>query len=104
MNNAENVTLESIKPIGHRVLIKPDPEKEVYEDSGLIIPETLRKMMLIGTIIATGEGTRSSPMKVKIGDRVIYPRAVKQKTWIIQGETYLFCIQQDLIMREINQK
>lgn len=94
----ENLKLETLTPIGHRVLILPDPSDEKTK-GGVIIPDAMRKISLIGTVIKAGKGDKNKPMKVSVGDKVMYPRAVREKKWNIEGKDYLFCIQQDLILR-----
>lgn len=101
----QEITLKKIQPIGQRVLIKPDKPKETYK-SGIIIAEgsISKEIPLIGEVIKVGKGSKKSPMNYKIGDRVVYPRAVRQKSITIEGELYFMCIQQDIIMREKVQK
>ena len=94
-----DVKFDQIQPILHRVLIKPDPVKEKH-DNGLIIPVNMRKEATSGIILKCGKGTKSLPMRYKVGDRVIFPRAVsRENQWEIEGKIYLFCIQQDIIVK-----
>lgn len=89
---------KQLKLVGDRVLIKPDPPKMVYS-SGLIIPETMRTMPLSGVVVKAGKGTKNQPMKYLEGDRVIFPRAVRNSTWVINKVTYLFVMQQDIVAK-----
>ena len=59
------------KPLADRVLVEPAPAKETTM-SGIIIPDTAKEKPLTGTIVAVGPGKSDEPMKVKVGDSVLY--------------------------------
>jgi chaperonin GroES len=70
-----------IVPLGDRVLIKPLTQEEVSKKttSGIIIPETIDKEKPEqGKVVAVGEGRYEEgkliPVKVKIGDRVLFSK------------------------------
>ena len=67
-----------IRPLGDRVLIRPDEIKELTE-YGIYIPESSASLTIKGEIIAVGE---SDKIKVKVGDRVMIPMSrldIKEK-------------------------
>jgi len=61
----------NIKPLGSRVLVEV-VESEQKTISGIIIPDSAQEKQQKGTVIATGKGTESEKMEVKIGDVVLY--------------------------------
>jgi chaperonin GroES len=72
----------NIRPLADRVLIDPvevDSEAHKKTASGIFIPESMDKEKVeIGTVIAVGEGSyqegRLVPIKVKVGDKVIFSK------------------------------
>ena len=66
----------NITPMYDRVLVKPlDPE--MITSGGIIIPESARTTSTKGTVVAVGDGFRKengemTPLKVKVGDVIIY--------------------------------
>lgn len=93
-----------IMPLGDRVLIKTDSDKEKGRttESGIIIPETVDKERPeIGKVIAVGGGKVTDdgkiiPLKVKVGDRVFFskygPDEIK-----LDGETYLIASESNIL-------
>ena len=64
------------KPLGDRVLVKPE-EKDEVKKSGIIIPETAKEKPQKGIVIATGPGARNDsgliiPLDVKENDEILY--------------------------------
>ncbi len=64
------------KPLGDRVLVKPEEEKE-EKRGGIIIPDTAKEKPMVGTVIAVGPGKlmdkgQRVQMNVKAGDRVLF--------------------------------
>jgi chaperonin GroES len=71
----------SIVPLGDRVLIKPFTEDELKgsKPSGLYIPDSVSKEKSAqGKVLAVGEGKvvegKLMPVKVKVGDRVLFSK------------------------------
>ena len=75
-------------PIRNQILFKPDPPDAVTE-SGLIIPESARKVSNKGTIVKVGNGTAARPMKFREGQR-----GIRVQDWgtdvIVDGELHFF--------------
>jgi chaperonin GroES len=67
--------MASIKPLGDRVVVKPQQAEETTA-SGLIIPDTAKEKPQRGTIVAVGPGRVENgtkiDMTVKAGDTVLY--------------------------------
>ena len=87
------------KPLYDRIIIAPDPEKD-QTDSGLFLAGSLGPTQS-GTIVAMGDGIYDSgvliPMRVKIGDRVLFTRAATTARQItIEGGQYLLMRENEL--------
>ena len=62
-----------IKPLGSRVVIQPI-EEDSRTDSGLYIPDTAKEKPQSGLIVAIGEGSEETPITVKVGEKVLFPK------------------------------
>ena len=65
----------NVKPLGDRVLVEPQEEKEVKK-GGIIIPDSAKEKPTEGVIRALGTGKKTDdgkhiPFVVKVGDRVL---------------------------------
>lgn len=56
-----------IKPIRNNVLVKPFLKDETSK-GGIIVPDSFRGESEKCLIVAVGEGTKKTPMKLKAGD------------------------------------
>jgi chaperonin GroES len=81
-------------PLGDRLIIKPDAEKDQLE-SGLFIanPQSLGPTQT-GTVEAVGNGVYDAgvhvPVRVQVGDKVLFSRqAVASRQINIEGGMYL---------------
>lgn len=92
----------SYRPLGDRVLVKPDEKAgEKKLASGIIIPASADKDRLFtGTVIAVGPGKMSDagerlPVEVKPGDEILF-----KKPWDeplkIDGEEYFVLSESDI--------
>ncbi|MFH1291746.1 MAG: co-chaperone GroES [bacterium] len=64
----------NIKPIGDRVLVKPQ-EEEVITQSGIVLPDTVDKEKKAqGQVLALGNGEKLAKLGLKVGDVVIYEK------------------------------
>lgn len=81
----------TFKPIGDRVLVKPD-EAEEKSKGGIIIPDTAKEKPMTGKIIAIGSGKKDEPLTVKVGNMVLYSKHSGTEITLDDGEF--------LIMRE----
>jgi len=67
-----------LKPLGDRVVIKPQPREEKTK-SGIYLPDTAKEKPQEGTVLAVGPGRTTDdgkviPLDVKVGDRVLYAK------------------------------
>lgn len=60
-----------IKPLGTRVVIKPD-SAETVTASGIIIPDSAKEKQQTGKVVAVGDGTVDDPMHCKVGNTVLF--------------------------------
>jgi len=65
----------NVKPLGDRVLVEPQEEKEIKK-GGIIVPDTAKEKPTEGVIRALGTGKldddgKRLPFEVKVGDRVL---------------------------------
>jgi chaperonin GroES len=65
----------NVKPLGDRVLVEPQEEKETKK-GGIIIPDSAKEKPTEGVIRALGTGKlddngKRQPFEVKVGDRVL---------------------------------
>ncbi len=88
----EKVSKGKIQPLADRVLIREEEAKQIKTSSGIYIPESVDadKSTKRGVVIALGEGKYEDgklvPMKVSIGDTVVYSWGEKVE---IEGEKYV---------------
>ncbi len=85
----------SIKPLGDRVVVQPEPAEEKTA-SGIIIPDSAKEKPLAGTVVAVGQGNGDEKMEVKPGDKVLYGKYTGTEI-TIDGEDYLIMRQSDLL-------
>ncbi len=67
-----------IKPLGDRVLVAPQEDKE-QSKGGIIIPDTAKEKPMQGKVVAVGPGKRDDngkvfPMNVSKGDVILLPK------------------------------
>ncbi|WP_456426282.1 co-chaperone GroES, partial [Rhodocaloribacter sp.] len=81
----------SIKPLGDRVVVKPEPAEEKTA-SGLFIPDTAKEKPQRGTVVSVGPGRVENgtkiDMTVKEGDTVLYGKYAGTEIKL-DGEDYL---------------
>ena len=73
----------TIKPLFDCIMIIKDEESKTTT-GGIVIPDSIKEKPSTGTVIAVGEGATDPhtgnliPMKVSVGDRVIFPKFAGQ--------------------------
>ncbi len=89
----------SIKPLGDRVVVKPEPAEEKTA-SGLFIPDTAKEKPQRGTVVAVGPGRVENGTKidttVKEGDTVLYGKYAGTEIKL-DGEDYLIMRESDIL-------
>ena len=94
-------SLENIKPLGDRVLVKPTKNEDKTE-SGIYIPETASKdKPEQGKVLAVGPGETNeqgevTPMKVTVGQTVMFTKYSPNEIEI-GNETYLIIREKDIL-------
>lgn len=94
-------TVDQIKPLGDRVLLKPISQEEKTE-SGIIIPDTAKeKKPQEGEVLAVGPGKVNEqgeqvPPQVEAGQRVMFRKYGPDEIEIGE-ETYLIVSESDIL-------
>lgn len=84
---------QKFRPLGDRILVKPDPAEEKTE-SGLIIPDSAKDKPVRGTVVAVGPAAPS----VKEGSKVLYGEhagteiLLDKESFLVMREEQLFGI------------
>jgi len=89
------MTKLSIRPLGKRVLVRPQ-EAEAKTKSGIIIPDSAKEKPQRGEVIAVGPGTKDESMEVKVGDVVLYGK-YSGTNIEIEDVQYLIMDQNDIL-------
>ncbi len=67
-----------LKPLGDRLVVKPQDEEESRTASGLVIPDTAKEKPQLGEVLAVGPGEFKDgeriPVDVTVGDVVFYSK------------------------------
>jgi chaperonin GroES len=92
--------MAKIRPLGDRVVVKPDSKEETTR-SGIIIPETAKEKPQQGTVIAVGSGRlldngARAVTELHEGDHVLFARYGGTEI-ILNDETYLVLRENDVL-------
>jgi chaperonin GroES len=67
-----------LKPLGDRIVVKPQDEEESRTAGGLVIPDTAKEKPQLGEVLAVGPGEFKDgervPVDVNVGDVVFYSK------------------------------
>jgi len=67
-----------LKPLGDRIVVKPQDEAESRTPGGLVIPDTAKEKPQLGEVLAVGPGEYKDgervPVDVSVGDVVFYSK------------------------------
>jgi len=85
-----------MRPINDRVVIKPAPAEE-KTSGGIIIPDTAKEKPQRGEVIAVGPGKSGFPVKVEVGDTVLYGKYAGQE-FSFEGEDYMIMREDDILV------
>ncbi|MDB5226270.1 MAG: molecular chaperone GroES [Bacteroidota bacterium] len=91
----------NIQPLADRVVVKAN-EAETTTKSGIIIPDSAKEKPQKGEIVAIGEGKYGEqsgtliPLKVKVGDTVLYGKYSGTEI-SIEGTDYLIMRESDIL-------
>ena len=96
---AKTATGSKVAPLSDRVVIKALEETEQMR-GGLYIPDTAKEKPQMGEIIAVGPGryedSKLVPMRVKVGDKVLYGKYSGTEV-TIDAEQYLILRESDVL-------
>ena len=89
-----------IKPLGDRIVILPQEEKE-QTYGNIVVPDMGKEKPEIGTVLAVGPGRISTdgtliPNKIKKGVKVIVPKFGAQIV-VVENETYIIASENDVL-------
>jgi chaperonin GroES len=89
----------AIKPLGDRVIVRPDAAEETTS-FGIIIPDTAKEKPQRGTVVAVGAGKVENGVKVdmtvKAGDKVLYGKYAGTEI-TIDGEELMIMRESDIL-------
>jgi chaperonin GroES len=94
--------MAKLKPLYDRVVVKPVEEKgEKKTATGIIIPDSAKEKPSEGEVIAVGEGRllengQVAPLKVKVGDKVIYSKYAGNE-FVVDGEEVIVLREDDIL-------
>lgn len=90
--------MASIKPLGDRVVVRPEAAEEKTV-SGLYIPDTAKEKPQRGTVVSAGPGRVENgnliAMTVKAGDKVLYGKYAGSEI-TIDGEELMIMRESDI--------
>jgi chaperonin GroES len=89
-----------VKPLGDRVLVRPEDEEEQVK-GGIIIPDTAKEKPAEGKVTAVGNGKvgddgKRIALEVKKGDRILFGKYSGTEVKI-SGEEYLIMREEDVL-------
>jgi len=93
----------TFKPLGDRVLIKPETFGEKKTESGLILTDSAQRgQRVYGEVVSVGTGIFSQsgnriPMTVKVGDTIMYEHDMAGSPIEIGEEKYLIFHEHQLL-------
>ena len=89
-----------IKPLGDRIVILPQEEKE-QTYGNIVVPDMGKEKPEMGTVLAVGPGRISTdgtliPNKLKVGQTIMVPKFGAQVV-VIENETYVIASENDVL-------
>lgn len=89
----------AIKPLGDRVLVRPDAAEE-KTSFGIIIPDTAKEKPQRGTVVAVGAGKVENGVKIEMsvneGDKVLYGKYAGTEI-TVDGEDLMIMRESDIL-------
>ncbi len=91
----------NLRPLGGRVIVRPNEDDEQRTASGLVIPDTAKEKPQTGEILAVGPGDLDDdgdriPLDVEVGNTVVYSKYAGTELKY-EGEDYLILAARDLL-------
>ena len=98
------MTMSKFKPLGDRVLVRPESKTEEKKSKGgLILTDSInRGQKIYGEVVSVGTGLFSQsgnpiPMTVKVGDEVLYTKNESTNTIKLDDEELLIFHEHELL-------
>ena len=90
------------KPLGDRVLVRPEEGQEKTKSGLIIVESAQRGQKVFGEVLSVGSGIFSQngeriPMTVGVGDRVMYTKDSGGEELILDGEKFLLFNEHQLL-------
>jgi|TARA_R110000782_G_scaffold265112_2_gene358632 chaperonin GroES len=96
--------MSNFKPLGDRVLVRPDSKSEEKKSKGgLILTDSIQRgTKVYGEVVSVGTGIFSQngeriPITVQVGDKVLYTKQEATNTIKIDGEELLMFNEHELL-------
>ena len=96
--------MSNFKPLGDRVLVRPDSKSEEKKSKGgLILTDSIQRgTKVYGEVVSVGTGIFSQngeriPITVRVGDKVLYTKQEASNTIKINGEELLMFNEHELL-------
>tara|TARA_Y100000389_G_C17055401_1_gene314783 strand:- start:57 stop:362 length:306 start_codon:yes stop_codon:yes gene_type:complete len=96
--------MSNFKPLGDRILVRPDStNEEKKSQGGLILTDSInRGTKVFGEVVSVGTGIFSQageriPITVQVGDKVLYTKQEASNTIKIDGEELLMFNEHELL-------
>jgi chaperonin GroES len=90
----------NLKPLGDRIVVKPQEDEESRTPSGLVIPDTAKEKPQLGDVLAVGPGEIKDgeriPIDVNVGDVVFYSKYGGTEVKV-EGVDYLILSSRDVL-------
>lgn len=93
-----------VKPLGDRILVKPESKGDTKTQSGIILTDSATRGETVwGEVVSVGSGifTQSGerlPISVSVGDLVMYKKDMSGHSIKLEGEDYLLFNEHELLM------
>ncbi len=91
------------KPLGDRVLVRPESLGETKSKGGIILTDSAQRgQKVLGEVVEVGTGIFSQsgdviPMTVKVGNQVMYSKDMTGDPITIDGEKYFLIREHELL-------
>ena len=96
--------MSNFKPLGDRILVRPDSKiEEKKSKGGLILTDSIQRgTKVYGEVVSVGTGIFSQngeriPITVQVGDKVLYTKQEASNTIKINGEELLMFNEHELL-------
>ena len=94
--------MAKLKPLYDKIVVKVEEAKEQRTAAGIIIPDSAQEKPQVGEVVAVGEGRllqngEVKPLKVKVGDYVVFNKYAGTEVELESGEKYLVLSEDEVL-------